>query len=848
LRSLDSLPNNLPVQLTSFVGRRDQIAEVCRLMDETRILTLTGAGGCGKTRLALQVGAELLDRYPDGVWLVDLTQVSDPDLVAQAAATSLGYKQEQGRTFTETLTAHLANKTMLLLLDNCEQVVATAASLVETLLVTCPGTSVLATSREPLGVPGEVAWRVPNMSTPGESPPARLEVFTQYEAVRLFIDRARKARTGFAVTEQNAPAIAQLCHRLDGIPLAIELAAARSRVLTPQQICEGLTRRLDLLTGGARTAFPRQQTLRASIDWSHDLLSEEERILFRGLSVFAGGFTLQAADEVCLDGVLDVLAHLVDRSLVVMEEQGESARYRLLETVRHYADERLREAGEISDLRNRHLVFYVRAAEQMEARMYGPDQAEAFAYLDSERGNLAAALTWAQESGQFELGLRLASSLWLYWYSRGLWSEGLSFYESLQPGLDSVSPRLRSQVLFGLANVLRPLNRIAEALEAEEASLGAALDAGDKDVYCRALFNHAFGRALDAQLEESIRLAGEVGDAFVRAKALTLIGGRMVRAGDVPGAIERYEAAIAGARAGGDRASMHEALLFLGWTHIWRGEFEAARACLDEGLDLARGYCAMCFGGGHGMKSTLELMTGDRERARQLADAGLAVSEEFGNSVGAALCACAGASVAIADGDADRAKTLAAQAQESVTRGSMVASQARGLMASGEASMSAGDLEAARPTLEKALATAQEVGTPFWIERSLLALGRLAVIDGNVDQAESTLHQALTLQLSVEDRLGEIESVEELACIESRRGLHAEAVRLMAAAQRQREAIGFRLRWRPLENDLHPSREALAASFDEAWNEGAAMERDELIAYVQRGQGEGGVRPPAGRA
>ena len=353
LRSLDNpaLPNNLPQQLTSFIGRGKELAEIRALLGGTRLLTLTGAGGSGKSRLSLQAAADVLDQYEGGVWFVKLASLTDPALVPQTVADALGVSEEAGKASVRTLTDWLRPRRLLLVLDNCEHLIAACAALAAELLRACPGVHLLASSREPLGVAGEQAYRVPSLSLPDPKKGETAVALSQYEAVSLFIERARAVRADFAVTDANAPAVAQVCFRLDGIPLAIELAAVRVRSLSVEDINARLNDRFRLLTGGARDMLPRQQTLRALIDWSYDLLTEQEKTLLRRLSVFAGGWTLAAAEAVgpgegATGGViedwevLDLLTSLVDKSLVVYEEGADGgARYRLLETIRHYGRE-----------------------------------------------------------------------------------------------------------------------------------------------------------------------------------------------------------------------------------------------------------------------------------------------------------------------------------------------------------------------------------------------------------------------------------------------------------------------------------------------------------------------------
>ncbi|HEX2038402.1 MAG TPA: AAA family ATPase, partial [Acidimicrobiales bacterium] len=383
LLSLDAVANNLPLQLTTFVGRDRELQELRRLMDGERIVTLTGSGGCGKTRLALQAAVERLDRHPDGVWFVELAPMGDATSVARVVAAALRIAEEPDRPLTFTLADRLHDRDLLVVFDNCEHVLTEVASLADTLLRSCPRLRLVATSRQPLNVAGEAPWRVPSLDLPlaGDDEPEPVHALEKYDAVRLFVDRATRARSNFRLTRRNVAAVVHLCRRVDGIPLAIELAAARTRTLTPHQILRGLDDRFRLLTGGAGTLLPRQQTLRASVDWSHDLLDERERTLFRRLSTFAGGFTLDAAKAVCtgegLDesDILDVLSNLVDRSLVLLDDTGCEPRFVILETIREYGRERLEAVGEDVQFRDRHLDHFATLAGEAAPSLLTGEQA-----------------------------------------------------------------------------------------------------------------------------------------------------------------------------------------------------------------------------------------------------------------------------------------------------------------------------------------------------------------------------------------------------------------------------------------------------------------------------------------
>ncbi len=437
---LETCPNNLPIQLSSFIGRERAIAELKGLLSTTRLLTLTGAGGSGKTRLALQMATNLLADFEHGVWWVELAALTDPTLVPQQVASSLGISEQPGRQLMDTLSDALQPKKLLLVLDNCEHLIAACAQLVETLLRSCADLRILTTSREAFTIPGETIWPVPSLGVPDAYHLPPREGLVKYEAVHLFIERAVSVLPTFRLTQENASALAQVCRRLDGLPLAIELAAARVKVLSVEQIAARLDDSYRLLAGGSRTALPRQQTLQATIDWSHHLLSEKERILFRRLSVFMGGFTLEAAEAVCAgngieqDEVLDLLSHLIDKSLVAVAQRSGEARYRLLETIRQYGQDKLQEFGEAANLRRNHCDWYVGLSERAESEILGARQGSWFDRLEVEHDNLRAALGWSLEQKEAETAARMGAAIWRFWLLRGYMSEGRRWLERALAG------------------------------------------------------------------------------------------------------------------------------------------------------------------------------------------------------------------------------------------------------------------------------------------------------------------------------------------------------------------------------------------------------------------------------
>jgi predicted ATPase/DNA-binding CsgD family transcriptional regulator len=552
---------HLPVSLTSFIGRRREREEVQELLASSRLLTLTGAGGVGKTRLALQVAGDLTAAYRDGVWLVELAPLTDPGLVLQTVAAALGVREQAGRPLVDALTTALGPRQVLVVLDNCEHLLTACTQLAASLLGTAPGLRILATSREPLGIAGETRYRVPALTVPAAQPPSPHRL-AQYDAVLLFADRARAALPAFAVTDANAAAVVELCRRLDGIPLALELAAAWVAVLTPDQIAARLDDRFRLLTGGSRTALPRQQTLRAALDWSYHLLTEPEQQLFRRLAVFAGGFALEAAEAVCGgDGlepqaILAVLAQLVDKSLVQADVQDREGRYRLLETVRAYALDASTEAGEAEVMRQRHASSYLALAEAAEPQLRGAQQVAWLARLTVEHDNFRVALDWSRSAAQEpELSLRLVGALWPWWQIHGYFQEAHERLAEALTRVDQTAPAVQAKALRAAGSV--------------------------------AVFWHDYERA-EALLQDSLRLSGEAEDRRGRAAALYELGhvARVRQATTRAAAL--FEESLALARDLADRHGIADARTALAWLALTAGDFERAQTLYEDSLTLFR--------------------------------------------------------------------------------------------------------------------------------------------------------------------------------------------------------------------------------------------------------------------
>jgi len=600
LRSLEATPNNLPQQVTTFVGRDREQQEVKAALAKTRLLTLSGIGGLGKTRLSLQVAADVLSDYPDGVWFVELAPITDERLVPQAVATVLGVKEEVGRPVTEALVRHVRDRQLLVVLDNCEHLVHACAELAKQLLQAGANVKVLASSREHFNIAGETMYTVPPLSVPRPEGAISVASILQCEAVRLFVERATAVQSAFVLSDQNAPAVVEICQRLDGIPLALELAAARVRAMSVEQIAARVNDRFRLLTSGDRTALPRQQTLRALIDWSYDLLTEKERILFRRLAVFAGGWTLEAAEAVAAGGdvgaseVLDLLADLVNKSLVMVEPQG--GRYGLLETVRQFADERLQESGEGEAVRKRHLDFYLAFAEKAGAGLAGPEQPAFLRQLDLDRENVLAAHVFCMHAeGAADSGYRLVHAIKFYWYMRGLLNLGHRVtVEALSAPAVPPASLTRCKALWVAGQICSSMGRYEEAQSYLQEGLKLARALGDARMVVSVLNTLGFavlgqGDRIAARIhcDEAFELANRLGNKRGLAAASNALAQISRLDGDLDAAEPLYERTLVLARELGDREGAAVALLNLAMVAIDRGAADRARSLLLEVLAIA---------------------------------------------------------------------------------------------------------------------------------------------------------------------------------------------------------------------------------------------------------------------
>lgn len=617
LRSMASTPNNLAEQLNSFVGRDREMEQVRQLLANSRLLTLLGMGGLGKSRLSMQVAAIVLDDYPDGVWFVELAALSDPQLVPQAVASVLGVKEAPGATLLEALARFVRDRKLLIVLDNCEHLVQACAELAKRLLQAGPQVRLLASTRDALRIAGETVFQVAPLPPPARDE-ATLDALLANDAVRLFVDRATAVQPAFRLTAKSAAVVADICRRLDGIPLALELAAARTRSMPIEAIAARLNERFRLLTSSDRTVLPRQQTLRALIDWSYDLLPPDEQRLFQRLSVFAGGWTLEAAESVVAGGpieagsVMDLLANLVEKSLVMLDP--DSGRYRMLDTVRHYAAERLAQSDEESASRSRHLAWCLAVAERARAGLAGPEQGRWIAELDSERENLLAAHRWCDRAEDgVEQGLQLVFLLKLYWYQHGLLTLGHRVTtEALARTRADDRSLVRCRGLADVGQFCTFMGRYAEARGYLEDSLELARELGDQNRLAAVLQTLGLACRGDGDMPnaerfsaESITVARAVGNQRQLASALNSHAQLLRQQGDLGGAETLYSEAVRILETLGDHESVAIGQLNLAVVAIERRQTDRARALLGQALQVATTLGSQQLG-----QSTFDILAG----------------------------------------------------------------------------------------------------------------------------------------------------------------------------------------------------------------------------------------------
>ena len=834
----------VPAALTPLVGRDDDVQAVTALVGERRLVTLAGPPGIGKTRLAGEV-VTTIPGFDDGRCFVDLARVSDPVLVPRAVAAALGVREEPGQPLTETLIAHLADYRCLVVLDNCEHLVQATAALVEELLRRCPALSVLATSRETLGITGETTWWVPPLTVPGPG-----ELDEAFASVRLFCERARAISPAFELTPANATAISEICRRLDGIALAIELAAARIDTMSPTQVAERLGDRFELLSAGSRTAPPRHQTLRDALDWSHDLLSDPEQTLLRRLSVFVGGWTADAAEDVCCAETIErpalvpLLGRLVAKSLVVRETVGGQPRFRLLETVRYYAAERLAESGEAFETAARHANWCVWLAEQGERQIHGVEHQAGIDVLEAEHDNVRAALRWALTQGQTEVALRLAASMAMFWGVRGYLSEGREWLVAAARAPHGKRSALYGATLWGgafLASLASDyLAARALALEAR----AVATEVGDVRGQGRsafilgicALFIKEEGPAAALPLfQQSTTLARQADDAWCLVCALAGVAWVRNVQGDPTRARSLLAECLAIARKAEDKEALATSVHLLGLVAFRQGDLVTAEVVLTEAATIARTLGDLRLTA-ETVQSLGEvaLRQDDLDRAHRLFEESLAVARTIG-----ARSSTVSAFYSL--GEVARRRRDYTTARSYFTEAISLSWQLGGtcvpaLVGLSQISVALGDPWAAEALVDQGLASTIKLDERA---QALHQLGTLCRARGDLARARTVHDEAFRLWAEIRDPLGMAESLERLAGIAALEGSYEQAARLFGAAHALREGTDVPApmaddrRW--YDSDLALTRENIPDGFTVAWAEGGSMSAEEAALLASAG-------------
>jgi predicted ATPase/DNA-binding CsgD family transcriptional regulator len=842
----------LPAPLTRFVGREAELAEAAALLGEARLLTLTGPGGAGKTRLAVRLAASVTEHFPDGVWFVDFSPLPGGEFVWDEVANTLGVNASgPGTTVAETVGRHLAAHRALVVLDNCEHVVASAAEVTAKLLAEAPALKIIATSREPLAVGGEVTWTVPPLS--------------EADGIDLFIDRAKHVRPRFRFRDVEAEDVRSICRRLDGLPLAIELAAARVRALDPAYIAAGLKDHLALLPRGPRSAPRRQSTLAASFDWSHELLPDAERALLRQLSVFAGGFDVEAALAVCPAATLELLAALTDRSLIILEPSSDQAgpRYRMLETVREFAAEHLGEADEVELIRSRHRDHYLRLAETAEPELMGAGEDRWRAHLRTEHDNLRAAMAWSRDHGDAEALARMVVALGWFLGTPRWFTELRMWLQSAELRLGEISPLMAARIRSFQCLVAVGTAELAELPTLANDALTLARAAGDKREEAVAL--SALGmmagvvggaEAMRPYLEEALPLARSAGFTQLTTVALSVFVLLRFFQSDPDESRHLSEEAVARAKTGANRHNTLMVESIAGMAAFLQGRLTEAARMLESVVADGRPTRDFNYMGGLLLLAWVAMLRGDFDAARVAINESLGAARRYptdaisGRLVGPLAKLVLGA-MELAGGDAHRARDAIAPLVDAIRATQLSRWSGVLLVVLAEAQLALGETNQATKSLDEAESLARPAGLIWVLGRASRVRGKLLALNGDMQEAESLTHEALSFGREAGDQIGLVDALELLARLVAEQGSPREAARLWAAAESMRAGLGYQrfpVEQGPYDAAVASTKKALGAEeFAAAWGEGAKLSVVDAIAYAARGRGER-KRPTTGWA
>jgi len=805
--------HNIPLNMTRFIGREKEIAEVKRLQDENRLLTLTGVGGTGKTRLAMQAAGEMVDDFAEGVWIVELSSIFESEQVIRAVAAVLDIREKTNQPLMDSIVDFLKPREMLVVMDNCEHLISTCADFVEALLMVCPNLKIMVTSREALGLPGEISFHVPSLRLPDIEKLPKMEEVWNVESMQLFLDRAVSVKPDFTPGDNETKAVAQICSRLDGIPLAIELAAARVRALPVEEIAGRLSDRFRLLTGGIRSAMPRQQTLQALIDWSYDLLTVQEKVLLRRVSVFSGGCALEAVESVCAgDGIdsheiLDLVTRLVDKSLVNYENRNGSARYDMLETIRQYALEKLVQSDEIEILRRKQLEYYSAYTEKIAPELWRSRQVIWMDRLEDEHDNLRAALEWSQceECGQdlLKLGMRIATSVSLFWLVRGHWSEAWNWMCKL---LESANARdmhdpAKTQLLYAAGFIVKSLGDILKAKELFEQATREARSQQDQSSHAYALLGlgevtsnqHAMNEA-EKYIEQSMLIFRGLDDKVGMMLAFADKGNIATDRQGYDKAREYYNENLKLCRELGHKLGVAGTLLALGQIETYFGDKEKGRKFVEESLSIYRvSKDKSGIAGALSAIGLVELYAENMESSREHYEQALHIARELrsGPGIGTALIAL------------------------------------------GEISRSQSDYAAAREYYEEALKLNEHLGQMGIVNIVAHNLGYVAKQQGDLEKALEYFRKSLSMSIERDQRRFIYFCICGIASVMVEEGLNKTAAELFGFAEKFKKENHYHLdpvdKWEVEQSIKKLEKVFNKSDYEKYWSAGKELTLEEAI-------------------